>query len=137
MNNFQNKVLNGYDTTNGRLLMNKNSPIVTINVENTHVYKKPQQINGGKALTPLKECCSSRNKHLRENNIKNNNMNKSVDVSKERKYCRVGSYDKGIIKGCNCQTVCNTKTSGDNEDDDFFCDVVVDTMGRKFRNISC
>ena len=136
MNNFKNKVLNGYDTTNGRLLMNKHSPIVTINVENTHVYKKPQQINKGKALTPLKECCSSRNKHIRGNNV-NNNMNKSVDVSKERKYCRVGSYDKGINRGCNCQTVCNTKTSGDNENEDFFCDVIVDRMGRKFRNISC
>jgi hypothetical protein len=136
VNNFKNKVLNGYDTTNGRLLMNNHSPIVTINVENTHVYKKPQQINGGKALTPLKQCCSSRNRNISTNNVKNN-INKSVDVSKERKYCCVGSYDKGIIKGCNCQTVCNTKTSGDNEDEDFFCDVMVDRMGRKFRNVSC
>ena len=141
MNNFKNKILNGYDM-NGNLLINKgckdiranNSPLITINVENKHVYKKPQQINGGKTVSPFKEC--SRNKNLGKNDVRHN-MNNSVDISQERNYCRVESDDKGIIRGYNCQTVCNTKTVGDNEDDDFFCDVKQNIKGKKFRNISC
>ena len=43
MNNFKSKVLNGYDT-NRKCLINKtcsNSPMVTVNVDSKHVYKKP------------------------------------------------------------------------------------------------